>query len=53
MGLSGHHGLLDGEGVRSRLVIPRSRLPYGLEELCSEAGLGWWLDRRYGPPDGR
>jgi hypothetical protein len=31
------------------LRVPRYRLPPGLEEFCSELGLGWWLDREYGP----
>lgn len=40
-----HHAAFDNyRGV----VVPRAMLPAGLEELCGEVGLLWWLDRRYG-----
>lgn len=31
------------------LRIPREGLPGALEEFAAEHGLGWWLDREYGP----
>lgn len=45
MGLSGHHGQVDGLSLR----VSRYSLPQALEEYAEELGLGWWLDRRYGP----
>ncbi len=45
-GLSGHHGMVDGA---RRLRISRSALPPRLEEYAEELGLGWELDRAYGP----
>lgn len=45
MGDSGHHGLLDRA---RRLRLPREAIPEGTEELASELGLVWWLDREYG-----
>ena len=45
MGLSGHHGAVDGLKLR----IPRVSLPSLLEEYASEYGFGPWLDRTYGP----
>lgn len=47
-GIGGHHGRLDSRGC-DPLRIPRYRLPPGLEEFAEELGLGWWLDREYGP----
>lgn len=47
MGNAGHHGMLDA-GHRP-LRVPRLSLPAGLEELADELGLGWWLEREYGP----
>jgi hypothetical protein len=44
-GLGGHHGELD----MLRLSPPRSSLPHGTEELATELGLEWLLDRMYGP----
>lgn len=47
-GIGGHHGMLD----YSRTVrIPREVLPVGLEEFALEHGLGWSLERDYGPRD--
>lgn len=46
MGVSGHHGMLDSS---RKLRIPRHRLPQEVEEFAEELGLGWWLDREYGP----
>ena len=43
MGLSGHHGQIDGR----TLAIPREVLPGALETFCEVHGLGWWLDRTY------
>jgi len=45
-GCSGHHGALD---TARTLRVPREKLPPGLEEFAAEHGLGWWLDRTYGP----
>jgi hypothetical protein len=44
MGLSGHHGQIDGRTLR----IPREVLPGALETFAEAHGLGWWLDRTYG-----
>lgn len=44
-GCSGHHGRLDGY----QLTVPRTALPGGTEALAHELGLGWYLDRRFGP----
>jgi hypothetical protein len=45
-GIGGHHGQLDS----SRTIrVPRHRLPPELEEFAAEHGLGWFLDREYGP----
>lgn len=44
MGLSGHHGELDGY----QLTVPREALPEAVEALCAELGISWWLDRRFG-----
>jgi hypothetical protein len=46
MGNAGHHGMLD---TSRTLRIPRSVVPSYVEELAEECGLGWWLDREYGP----
>ena len=46
MGPGGHHGKYKPDGPRP---IPRHLLPPGLEEFAAELGLGWWLDRTYGP----
>src|SRR5438034_9821977 len=40
-----HHGQMDNY----RLSVPREALPEALEAMCAELGVGWWLDRRYGP----
>jgi hypothetical protein len=45
-GCSGHHGMLD---VARTLRIPRERLPAVFEAACAELGLGWWVEREYGP----
>lgn len=44
-GLEGHHGLADAR----KLSIPREAIPQGCEELAQELGLGWWMDKRWGP----
>jgi hypothetical protein len=44
MGLSGHHGQIDGRTLR----IPREKLPDALEAFCEAHELVWWLDRTYG-----
>jgi hypothetical protein len=44
MGLRGHHGAFDSYQLR----IPRSAIPKRTEDFCTEHGLGWYLDRRYG-----
>lgn len=46
LGNAGHHGMLDASRT---LRIPRDRLPLALEDFAAELGLGWWLDREYGP----
>jgi hypothetical protein len=48
VGLSGHHGQIDGR----TLHIPREVLPETLEAFCEAHGLGWYLDRFYGPVGG-
>jgi hypothetical protein len=45
-GAAGHHGALD---TARTLRIPRHRLPEGFLALTEELGLGWWVDREYGP----
>lgn len=45
-GIGGHHGALD---YSRKLRIPRDVLPVAVEEFAVELGLGWWLDREYGP----
>jgi hypothetical protein len=49
LGPSGHHGMLDHSRT---LRIPREALPAGIEAFAEEYGLGWWLDRTYGPVGG-
>lgn len=44
VGLSGHHGKVDGKQLR----IPRRMLPPELEEFAREHGLAWRLDHDYG-----
>lgn len=44
-GLGGHHGLFDS----LKLHIPRILVPLETEQMADELGLGWWLDRTYGP----
>lgn len=44
VGLAGHHHELDYHSLQ----IPRESLPAGLQELCEELGLSWYLDRRFG-----
>src|SRR5215207_1035996 len=46
MGNSGHHGMLDQSRT---LRIPRIALPFYVEDFAAKHGLGWWLDREYGP----
>lgn len=43
-GCERHHFHLDEQ---FRLVIPRDRLPEGVELFAGEWGLGWLLDRLY------
>lgn len=45
-GVSGHHGAFD---FSRTIRVPRHRLPPELEEFAAEHGLGWYLDREYGP----
>lgn len=45
-GIGGHHGMLDASRT---LRIPRDRLPMKVEGFAEQHGLGWWLDREYGP----
>jgi len=45
-GCAGHHGMLD---YSRTLRIPREKLPAKVERFAVEHGLGWWLDREYGP----
>lgn len=45
VGIGGHHGMFDG----LRLRIERAMLPESLEEYAAETGLGWYLDRTFGP----
>lgn len=45
-GCSGHHGALDQSRT---LRLPRGVLPSWLDDFAAEFGLGWWLDRTYGP----
>lgn len=45
MGNAGHHGMFDGKSLR----VPRWALPEGVEEYAAQYGLGWSLDREYGP----
>lgn len=47
LGNAGHHGQLDA-GHRP-LRVPRAALPAEVEVVAAELGLGWWLDREYGP----
>jgi hypothetical protein len=49
MGLSGHHGQLDGRQLR----VPLSSLPRELKEFADEHGLTWSLDRDYGRAETR
>lgn len=46
VGLGGHHGLFDGP---KRLRLRREAIPAGTEELAEWLGLGWFLDREFGP----
>jgi hypothetical protein len=46
MGCSGHHGMLD---YSRTLRVPRERLPAAVEAFAAEHGLGWYLNREYGP----
>jgi hypothetical protein len=43
-GLSGQHGMMDSK----QILVPRSRLPEGLEAFAVEYGLVWSLDRDFG-----
>lgn len=45
MGPGGHHGLYKPDGPRP---IPRELIPPDVEEMATELGLGWYLDRTYG-----
>jgi hypothetical protein len=44
-GNGGHHGMLDHS---RKLRLTRSVIPQTTEQLASELGLTWWLDREYG-----
>jgi hypothetical protein len=46
-GIGGHHGKLDGWQLRIR----RAWLPARVEEFAEEYGLGWSLERDYGPKE--
>ena len=41
-----HHTMLDQS---RKLRVPRHAIPVETEEYAAELGLGWWLDREYGP----
>ena len=41
-----HHAMLDHSKA---LRIPRASLPATVESYAAEHGLGYWLDREYGP----
>lgn len=43
----GHHGMFD---TARRLRVPRHRLPPEFVEWCEGLGLGWYVDREFGPP---
>jgi len=44
-GNGGHHGMLDASRT---LKLRRDAIPPQVEELASELGVTWWLDREYG-----
>gem|GEM_PF-4747895 len=41
-----HHHLFD---VARKLRIPRESIPQATEQWAWMYGMGWWLDREYGP----
>jgi len=41
-----HHTMLDQSRT---LRVPRSAIPEDTEQYAEGLGLGWWLDREYGP----
>jgi hypothetical protein len=46
-GIGGHHGKFDGRSIRLR----REDLPAAVEEFAAQYGLGWSLERDYGPKE--
>jgi hypothetical protein len=47
-GIGGHHGQLDHSRT---LRIPREKLPAFVEQFADDNGIGWYLDREYGPKE--
>ena len=47
-GIGGHHGMLDSS---RKLRVPRELLPELFVKWCESLGLGWYIDREYGPEE--